>query len=641
MHFSSWSTSCPDTNGYLAEITAAIAGVSGQAANRRLYTEMHHALLAARDGAPRSLREFEQVFIDNGAASWLCRAHGAIDLNVRRLTEQSDAIARESLPPFTSEDFNFPPSARVGFDEDLKLRLEDDESFREQAATRANEYLRQAIAGLTGLRGHTLNEIFRAIRQEMQRQGEALALFVEDVSTLSVLDEELVNALQPLNDRTLCPLLSVLGMTEPAYARMPDNLKGRIDRVLTLSAGSTLGTHEGTGEGADLFVARYLNGLRSGPTQSRTAGGGHAATWRGAAQRMRRVRLEDGVLCGVRFGARWRQRGGPVPAVRGAAGRLLDGLNTGSTLRTPRTLLQDVVLPLLNATATEFRGPTVGLALHPRAPRDLNAQQERMLAGWSAEQRGRISYLVYYWTGADALADGASALSPMLPWFRHPPFSSTPAPRPPGASTHHAPRPSVAEPQAPVRTPEADRRYQDAIARLETWFQQQRSLARDKEYRGLLADVVNKSLVLDDVRVPSGRIRRLSSPVNAANIVIEGMTTHPAAASKARFEFTRSQEVFDLLKDLVSFEYLGGNSWRFEGGQEARRRYARWLEGHREELIRSFNVVRCDREAALRAGIRFLHLAYRFSTRKDLPSDRAAAVEAITSFAPGDDRGFE
>ena len=89
--------------------------------------------------APRSLREFEQVFIDNGAANWLCRPDGAIDLNVRRLTEQSDAIARESLPPFTSGDFDFPPSARVGFDEDLKLRLEDDESFREQAAARANE----------------------------------------------------------------------------------------------------------------------------------------------------------------------------------------------------------------------------------------------------------------------------------------------------------------------------------------------------------------------------------------------------------------------------------------------------------------------------------------------------------------------
>src|SRR6185503_4695499 len=118
---------------------------------------------------------------------------------------------------FSAEDFTFPLNARLGFDEDLRLRLEDDEALREQAAQRANGHLRQAIAGLTGLRGHTLNEIFRAIRQEMQRRDEALALFVEDVSTLSVLDEELVNALQPLNDRTLCPLLSVLGMTEPAY----------------------------------------------------------------------------------------------------------------------------------------------------------------------------------------------------------------------------------------------------------------------------------------------------------------------------------------------------------------------------------------------------------------------------------------
>ena len=244
--------------------------------------------------------------------------------------------------------------------------------------------LRPAIAGLTGLRGHTLNEIFRAIRQEMERQGEALALFVEDVSTLSVLDEELVNALQPLNDRALCPLLSVLGMTEPAYARMPTTSRDASTARMTLSAGSTLGTREGTGDGADQFVARYLNGLRAGATQIGLL-----------AEDMRRygeVRHSACDECGLRtacFAAFSSVHVGDTevglyPLSRGAAGRLLDGLNTGSTLRTPRTLLQDVVLPLLNATATEFRGPTVGLALHPRAPRDLNAQQERMLAGWSA-----------------------------------------------------------------------------------------------------------------------------------------------------------------------------------------------------------------------------------------------------------------
>ena len=237
------------------------------------------------------LKELDQVFIDNGAvvlavqARWRHRPQRqATDGAERR---DSTRVVTALSRPRTSA---FLPSARLGFDEDLKLRLEDDEGFREQAAARANEHLRQAIAGLTGLRGHTLNEIFRAIREEMQRQGEALALFVEDVSTLSVLDEELVNALQPLNDRTLCPLLSVLGMTEPAYGRLPDNLKGRIDRVLTLSAGSTLGAHEASGEGADLFVARYLNGLRSGPTQVGLLADGRAATWRGAAQRLRRMR---------------------------------------------------------------------------------------------------------------------------------------------------------------------------------------------------------------------------------------------------------------------------------------------------------------------------------------------------------------
>jgi hypothetical protein len=621
----------PGYERYLDQISAAIAGISGEAANRRLYTEMHHALLGARAGTPRALKELEQVFIDNGAASWLCRQQGAIDRNIKRLTEQSDTIARESLPLFTSEDFEFPAGTKVGFDEDLKLRLEDDEDFRERAAARANEYLRHAIAGVTGLRGHTLNEIFRAIREEMQRRGEALALFVEDVSTLSVLDEELVNALQPLNDRSLCPLLSVLGMTEPAYGRLPDNLKGRVDRVLTLSGESSMLIPNG-GNGADLFVARYLNAIRSGPMQM-----GLLAEDARRHGEVRHSACEDCSLkskCFAAFGSVdvGGSEVGLYPLSPGSAARLLDGLNTDTNLRTPRTLLQFVVRPLLGGMATEFRGATVGLPIHPRAPLDLNTQQERLLAGWTAEQRGRMSYLLYYWTGAEALADGASVLSPMLPWFRQPAFSSVPPLRP------HAPvlpKPPVGVPATEQRVPETDRRYQDAIARLETWFGQQRTLIRDREYRTLLAAVVNKSLVLDDVRTPSSRIRRLSLPINAANIVIEDMTSRPAAASKARFEFTRSQDVFDLLRDLLSFEYLGGNSWRFDGGQEASRRYAKWLEDHREELVRAFNVVKCDRDSALRAGIRFLRLAYRFSLRKDVPSDRAAAVEAIASFVPG------
>ena len=623
----------PEYQRYLSSIQAAIAGVSGETAKRRLYSEMYHSLFGAYQEAPRHLRCLDQVFNDNGAVEWLCRPGGAIDRNIKRLTEQSDANARESLPPFTAEDFSFPRSARIGFDEDLRDRLDDDEGLREMAAERANMHLRLAIAGLTGLRGSTLNEIFREIRIEMQRQNEGLAIFVEDVSTLSVLDEELVNALQPLNDPALCPLLSVLGMTVPAYGRLPDNLKGRIDHALELSADSSLKLSEASGETTDHFVARYLNGLRAGSDQVHLLAEdvrSHGDQRRSACEECP-LKVKCFEAFGfVRFGD---SDVGLYPLAPGAANRLLGGLLTDTSLRTPRTLLQHVVLQLLNSMATEFRGGTVGLSILPHSPRDLKVEEERMLAGWSLEQKARISYLMYYWTGHETFADGATRLSPMLPWFRSPGFSLRAletAKKERGAPAAGAGRDKASAPPD-VTTPT---KYDESIARLDVWFQQEHPLKNDGEYRRMLADVINKSLPVEDYRVPSQRVRRVSGSIDASNIVIEGMIRNPAVSSKAKFIFSRSQQVYELLKDLAGFDLLGRSSWRFEGGEAARRRYGNWLAKHTGELVQSFDITKGDRNSALQVGIRFLRLAYRFALRKDLPSDTGGAVEAIISFAP-------
>ena len=618
---------------YLAKIQAAIADVGGDAATRRLYTEMHHCLFATRNDAPKHLKYLDQVFNDNAAIERLCRPGGTIDRNIKRLIEESDVGARESLPPFTANEFDFPFTARLGFDESLRDRLADDEALRNQAAAWANEHLRLAIAGLTGLRGHTLNEIFRDIREEMQRRGEALAIFVEDVSTLSVLDEELVNALQPLNDPALCPLLSVLGMTEPAYDRLPDNLKGRVDRVLELSADSSLKLSEANGEATDRFVARYLNSLRAGSQQIRLLADdvrSHGDQQSSACDECPQKSKCFGAFGSVRIGG---AEIGLYPLAPGASGRLLANLRTETGLRTPRTLLQYVVRPLLKGMASEFRGATVDLSVQPRSPRDLNVEQDRLLVGWTAEQKGRISYLLYYWTGEDSLAEGAARLAPMLPWFRHPRFGrhveSPPVKERAERSGGATDTTSLMPPLQATPT-----KYEEAVARLDEWFQQERPLDNDSEFRRMLAGMIIKSLPLDDVRAPSQRVRLLSSAIDAGNIAIDGMIRKPKAGSHARFTFRRSAEVYQLLKDLVGFEYLGSKSWHFQGGEEARRRYAHWLTQHSNELVLGFDVTKGDRESALRVGIRFLRLAYRFSMRKDLPSDTGGAVEAITSFNP-------
>lgn len=625
----------PGYQRYLEKIQAAIADLSDTNANRRLYTEMQNCLFGRRDKAPRQLTNLDKVFNDNGAVDWLCRPGGAIDRNIKRLTEQSEASARESLPMFSDEDFAFPANARL-FDVDLQDRLADDEILRSHAANWASEHLRLAIAGLTGLRGHTLNEIFRDIREEMERRGEALALFVEDVSTLSVLDEELVNAMQPLNDPTLCPLLSVLGMTIPAYSRLPDNLKGRIDRVLELSGNSSLKLDELSSQATDHFVARYLNGLRTGERHVRIL----ADDVRGYGDQQHSACDECPLrpACFEAFGSVQvgKANVGLYPLAPGAATRLLNGLRSEISLKTPRTLLQYVVVPLLSGMASGFRDGTVNLPVQPRSPHDLSVEQERMLAGWSPAQKGRISYLLHYWTGYDTLSDGAPRLQPMLPWFSHPSFSQ-----------QHVARLLAATRAKPVATgdqantaktppvkPAVTNKYIDLIERLDVWHLQQGQLKDDSEYRQMLAAMINQSLPLDDVRTPSHRVRRSAQPIGVGNIVIEGMSRKIGAASKARFQFDRSEEVYQLLKDLVGFYHLGAKSWRFDGGQEARRRYGQWLAQHTARLVQDFDWTTVDHDSTLRYGIRFLRLAYRFALRKDLPSDTGAAVEAIVSFTP-------
>jgi hypothetical protein len=628
----------PEYQRYLAKIQAAISDMSGDTANRRLYTEMQLSLYESRHASAPRLRFLDEVFNDSGAVHWLCRGGGAIDRNIKRLIEESDPSARESLPPFTADDFNFPVNARLGFDEDLRDRLADDENIREQAAIRANDHLRLAIAGLTGLRGHTLNEIFQEIRQEMRRRGEALALFVEDVSTLSVLDEELVNAVQPLNEPSMCPLISVLGMTLPAYDRLPDNLKGRIDRALEITGSSSLHLEDTKGETTDRFVARYLNGLRAGPQQAKLLAEDVRSYGDQRHSACEDCRLKPECFHAFGFVRFDEAEVGLYPLSSGASRRLLDGLTAGQTLKTPRTLLQHVVRPLLDNVAKEFRGGTVGIPVQPQSPVDLGAEQDNLLAGWTAEERGRISYLLYYWTGFDKLRDGASHLAPMLPWFRHSNFAKKVAPLP--GTAPQLPDPPVPRPAprvGPTGVRDTPKRFKELIQRLDSWFLDKQALKGDGDFRALLLEVVRNSIQLEEVRSPTCRVQDLSTPLKTSNIVIEGMTTKAAVATKARFTFERTQDVYEMLRDLIAFEHLGNASWEFDGGDQARRRYGQWLTQHVSELVRGYEPATSDpsdRGVALRAGIRFLRSAYRFAARKDLPSDTGAAIEAIVSFTP-------
>ena len=629
-------TQLPEYERFLDDLKTAIAQISDEQARRKLSFEISVILagLQQRGDLPPDLGHMHQLFQDIRMSKWMCREGGTIDRNIQRLTSESDAEAREALPLFPPEEFD-PRGTRRGHDVDSLMLdlLEEEESLRAQAAEVANSVLREALANVTGIKGQTLHEIFRAIRRAMFDANEELAMFVEDVSTMSILDEELVNALEPQDETGLCRMLSVLGMTVPAYNRLQENKKERITLALEIQGdlGQTGALADETQ--TDRFVARYLNALRAGEGKLPIL----------AQDRRERAEIRHSACDGCQLRKECFEafasvdldevQVGLYPLSKGAAFRLLQGLEASDTSRNPRGLLRHVLLPLLEAHSSprSSGSSSFGIHLRPRLPSDFAEVRNKMLGGWDSTQQGRLSYLTWYWTARSDLGSARALLEPMLPWLRLPAFTGK---RPPGLDERDGIPPPPPPPPPP---PVALKPLEQARQRLQIWFDQRKQLERDAEFRELLLEVVRNSLDEQNVRKPSFAMRELASggqSLTTANISIEDMQSRPRVASKVRFVFKRDQSTYELLNALLDFQHLGSRSWRFQGGVEQQRTYAKWLLHHRGPMLESYHVVDSPPEDSYRLAAAFLVVAYRFCRRTSLPSDTAAAVEALASFDP-------
>lgn len=630
----------PEYQRFLVNVQSAITQISDDQARLKLSLAIAWELGNEREKGrlDKDLRNLREVFQDVCLIKTMCREGGTIDKNIQRLISESDVHERESIPSFSSEDFDFRGKQRGSVDSHMLDLLEDEETLRIRAAESVNAVLREALASVTGIKGQTLHEVFRGIRRAMNAEGQDLALFVEDVSTMSILDEELVNALEPQGDPGLCRMLSVLGMTLPAYNRLQENKKDRITEAWDVQGDVGETGALTSSDDTDRFVARYLNALRAGDAQTstlvqdrRTEGDVTQSACDGCEQRDECFNRFSSVQIGE-------THIGLFPLSAGAASRLLKGLRTEGG-RNPRGLLRHVLLPLLENFAQPGRGMhgSFGIDVKPVVPLDGPQAGATTLASWPSSDKGRLDYLNWYWTGHQTIQDGRTVLEPMLPWFGLPAFGGKTAPVPQEKKPDNRvpPEPNPPRPQA-LQPPEP---YLDARGRLSAWIGQHKKLARDAEFRDLLLSAVRNSLDEENTRSPSSEVRALAtarSPLKTSNIYIEDMEARPAAGTKARFTFKREQSTADLLEALLDFKYLGRDSWNFQDGARKQRIYSQWLHWERERLLDCYRVTKVQPEVALRPAAAYLVIAYRYTRRTALPSDTADAVEALCSFVPAE-----
>lgn len=634
---------------YLEPVRQAIERISEQEARQKLASAMYLELgvrwaEAGKDPLPRTIRNLAEAFHAEGFGQWLCRPGGVIDRNVQQLISPSDVRNRESTPQFTPDEFQVtdPRLASRGLNtENVRLLIDefmDSPRSAERAAMACNEVLRSALRDLTGLGNQQLSGIVRAIRQDLRLDGKRLVLLIEDVSTLSVLDDEIVNAVEPQDDASLCDLTAVLGMTEKAYTRLRDNQIQRFAGSGFVVRFPTAGAAAGwasDGEQVDRFIGRYLNTARLADTEVQAIAS--------ERQRGQDVEISACEACPVRetchavFGAVEFDKTavGLFPFRPGTMFTLLQQLDqdVDGVLQTQRSLLDHIAKPVLQHMMALDEGLQPPLALpvaHP-VPKDWMTFTEHYLGGWSSADRERARMLAQGWAHANDAASLARSLQPLLAPFRLQSFSSAVEK---GAAS------SVAAPVRPTPTPSAaagvssrphpnQAKLQNVLQRLDSWLGNA-PLLNPGDLQGYVLAFLKGALPFDDVRDPARSTHRLLKDARAVAIRFEGAATRAAAAGFV-IELPRSEATRDLVAALAHYSLLGNDSWSFADGERHKRVAARWLRAHASDILSRFNPPELDTTLPVAEASAFLAMAAMIERRADLPNTTSDIVGSMAS----------
>ncbi len=641
-------------HGYLDPIRSAIDRITQAEARQKLAAAMHLELgvrwseeRRAKE-LHRDLRHLAEAFRSDGFTTWLCREGGAIDLSIKRLVDPSETHDREDVPVFEPADFLVTNPMLAARDRNtlnvynLIAALLDEPDFAVRAAEVCTGVLRSALGEVTGLGGTRLAEVFARIRADLRAQGRRLAVFIEDVSTLSVLDAEVVNALEPQNNSMLCPLMSVVGLTESAFARLPENQVQRASLVLSLGNAHTTTWRDDADE-VDRFVARYLNAARlAEPAVEAVAAGRRrpGADVKLSACERCPVREEcHGTFGAVSLGEGDEDGPGPVPVglfpfSSAAPYRLLSNLDDRGRVRverTPRGLLDFVVYPVLAmAEAADARTAAYpGVPLRIQEPAYWTGFRETYAGGWRHEDLARLKFLAEAWVDADDAAAAAASLQPFLAPLGLPPFTSrvaTPRHKPAAQPPERGPTP---EPPTGRPVVVLDPRIPPLSKKLSEWVVGRETLQAPRDVQSLLLDLVRKALPFEDRRELPDAARAAVIKERIGIIRLEDAATR-SATETFFLDFPRTEETRELVLALAYHAYQGKGSWDFKPDAERHKRtVARWLRRNQDRLMAAVDPTGLDIAAPVSAALDFLAVSSLIERGSELPSDTPAAVETL------------
>lgn len=343
-------------------------------------------------------------------------------------------------------------SASIAHSQELARRLEREaetiRAFREQdwlahelAADHADKFptslnlvdalnrrRNDAIQNVLGVSAQGLKTLFRQVREALAERGQRLVLLLEDITSWEGLDDSLIDVLVfnaaakgDREEKPVCPLISVVGVTPAYYEKLQGNYRQRITHEVRLGQSSgglqdvaTLREDETRRQ----FAARYLAAVRAGPAA--------LDSWlndvRAGADLPPPNKCDTCPRQDTCFAVFGNDHGiGLFPFTAHALDRFFEALkenDNGQTWKTPRGILQAILNPNLSQPESLEAGSYPGPLIEPEAFRpDRRSQMalaprlEQIVANRidAPAEQARMRRMLAYWANpdhADTTRDG-------------------------------------------------------------------------------------------------------------------------------------------------------------------------------------------------------------------------------------------
>jgi hypothetical protein len=490
---------------------------------------------------------------------------------------------------------------------------------------------------MSGLAGTRLRDVFDGIRRDLKIKGKELLVFIEDVSVMAALDEDILNAVEPDPREDLCRLMAVVGMTEVKLKALRDNQQSRVTDFLSLG-GDVLAAWRDNPESVARFAARYLNVVRLDEAEVREVAGDRVSG--GDVRRSACYECPVRDACHATFGAVpfGDEQVGLFPFSASAPQRLLIHLDEQrkGVRQNARGLLEHVLRPVLADTESlELHAfPRAQMAVDLSVPTYWREFERKYLGSWTAGDKSRIRLLAQAWVTAPNEDVAARELEPLRAALTFPTFTrgleerdgekekekekDREKEKQKGEEEEKRKEKMAAQPPFPVD-------LQLLLDHLQAWRNGQR-LTKDDEPRRLVHELLSTSISWEEERIPRHVVESLIP--DKRYVHFDDQRTKPN--SLFVFDLPRDDKTVGLVEALGRYAYLGKNGRTYAGIEADRRTMASWVRAHRARFVAALQPSPpLTTDAPIEHAVRTLSVAAVVRRGSGLPPDSVGLLRAL------------